>query len=59
MTLMNRSLNEHVSTIFLMPHQKYIHISSSLIKEVAELGGDITSYVPDYVSLLLKDKYQK
>ena len=59
MALMNRSLNSSISTVFLMPHQRYIHISSSLIKEVAELGGDITSYVPDYVSSLLKDKYQK
>ena len=57
MTLMNRSLDEHVSTIFLMPHQKYIHISSSLVKEVAELGGNVNLYVPEHVNSALKKKY--
>ena len=58
MTLMNRSLDEHVSTIFLMPHQKYIHISSSLVKEVASLGGDVSSYVQSHIDILLKNKYK-
>ena len=57
MALMNRSLNEKVRTLFLMPHQKYIHISSSLVKEVAQLKGDISQYVPEHVNQLLKDKY--
>ena len=57
MALMNRSLNEKVSTVFLMPHQKYIHISSSLIKEVAGLRGDVSQYVPSHVVEILKDRY--
>ena len=57
MALMNRSLNEKVRTLFLMPHQKYIHISSSLVKEVAQLKGDISQYVPEHVNQLLKDRY--
>ena len=57
MALMNRSLNEDIRTVFLMPHQKYIHISSSLVKEVAELKGDISQYVPLHVNQVLKDKY--
>tara|TARA_X000001036_G_scaffold68429_1_gene59372 strand:- start:36 stop:515 length:480 start_codon:yes stop_codon:yes gene_type:complete len=57
MALMNRSLNEQVRTVFLMPHQKYIHISSSLVKEVAKLKGDISQYVPVHVNQALKDKY--
>ena len=57
MALMNRSLNEKIRTVFLMPHQKYIHISSSLVKEVAELQGDVSKYVPLHVDKLLKDKY--
>ena len=57
MELMNRSLDSNINTVFLMPHQKYIHISSSLIKEVAALGGDISSYVPKHVELLLEKKY--
>ena len=57
MALMNRNLNEKVRTLFLMPHQKYIHISSSLVKEVAQLKGDISQYVPEHVNQLLKNKY--
>jgi len=57
MALMNRSLNEEIRTVFLMPHQKYIHISSSLVKEVAQLKGNISQYVPEHVNQSLKDKY--
>ena len=57
MALMNRSLNEKISTVFLMPHAKYTHISSSLIREVASLGGDISAYVPVHVDQALKKKY--
>ena len=46
MALMNRGLNEEVSTVFLMPHSKYTHVSSSLVREVASLGGDVSAYVP-------------
>ena len=59
MALMNRNLNEKISTVFLMPHQKYTHISSSLVKEVASLGGDVSNYVPRYVMNILKLKYDK
>ena len=59
MALMNRNLNEKISTVFLMPHQKYTHISSSLVKEVASLGGDVSNYVPRYVMNILKLKYEK
>ena len=58
MALMNRKLDSNINTLFLMPHQKYIHISSSLIKEIASLGGDVSSYVPEHIEVLLKDKYK-
>ncbi len=58
MALMNRKLDSNINTLFLMPHQKYIHISSSLIKEIASLGGDVSSYVPKHIEALLKDKYK-
>ena len=45
MAMMNRSLNDTIDTLFLMPNRKYVHISSSLIKEVALLGGNISDYV--------------
>ena len=57
MALMNRNLNEDVSTVFLMPHEKYTHISSSMVREVASLGGNIKNYVPNHVDEALKRKY--
>ena len=59
MALMNRSLNEEVSTVFLMPHAKYTHISSSMVKEVVSLGGDVSGYVPSHVNSELKKKYNE
>jgi len=57
MALMNRSLNSNVTTLFMMPHQKYTHISSSLIREIASLGGGLSEYVPVAVEAALKKKY--
>ena len=58
MALMNRSLNEEISTVFLMPHEKYTHISSSMVCEVASLGGDVSEYVPTHVDQAFKEKYE-
>ena len=58
MALMNRSLNEEISTVFLMPHAKYTHISSSMVREVASLSGDISVYVPVHVDQALRKKYK-
>ena len=55
MALMNRSLKEEISTVFMMPHEKYTHISSSLVKEVASLGGDVSAYVPQHVEGALQE----
>ena len=57
MALMNRSLKEQISTVFMMPHEKYTHISSSLVKEVASYNGDIQVYVPSHVLDALKRKF--
>jgi pantetheine-phosphate adenylyltransferase len=43
---MNRVLSPTIETIFLMPAEKYTFISSSLIREIASLGGDITPFAP-------------
>ena len=56
MAMMNRSLNDTIDTLFLMPNRKYVHISSSLIKEVAALGGNISDYVSP---IILKEIYKK
>jgi len=58
MALMNRALNDDIVTLFMMPHERYTHISSSLIKEVSSLGGDISSYVPNFVSDALRGKFE-
>ncbi len=46
MALMNRNLNDSITTLFMMTHEKYTHISSSLLKEVVSLGGKIDNYAP-------------
>ena len=57
MALMNRNLNEGISTLFLMPHAKYTHVSSSMVREAASLGGNVSDYVPVHVNNALKEKY--
>ena len=59
MALMNRKLNEGISTLFLMPHAKYTHVSSSMVREVASLGGSVSEYVPSHVNQALKEKYSR
>tara|TARA_S200000501_G_C20758124_1_gene714844 strand:- start:201 stop:683 length:483 start_codon:yes stop_codon:yes gene_type:complete len=59
MALMNRSLNDQIVTLFMMPHERYTHISSSLIKEVASHGGDISKYVPSFVNKALGEAFEK
>ena len=49
MALMNRNLNSDITTLFMMPHEKYTHVSSSLLKEVIYLGGNIDNYAPKEV----------
>ena len=46
---MNRTLNPLIETVFLMPSEKYMFISSSLIREIAALNGDIQAFVPPHV----------
>jgi len=49
MALMNRRLNPRVETVFMAPKEQYNYLSSSLVKEVFSLGGDLTGLVPDPV----------
>ena len=59
MALMNRSLAPEISTIFMMPDEKYMHLNSTVVKEIAALGGDISTYVPEVVNAALKSKLSK
>ena len=56
MALMNRSLAPEISTIFMMPDEKYMHLNSTVVKEIAALDGDISAYVPESVEARLKSK---
>lgn len=56
MALMNRSLDDDLETIFLMPSQKNIYLSSHIVKEVASLGGNIDGFVPQVVRDALREK---
>jgi pantetheine-phosphate adenylyltransferase len=53
---MNRNLNKKIETIFLMPDQSYTFLSSSMVKEIAILGGDIKDFVPECVKIELKKR---
>lgn len=56
MALMNRRLKERIETVFMMPRGKYIYLSSSLVKEVARLGGEVSAFVPETVNQSLRKK---
>lgn len=53
---MNRHLTEEVETVFLTPQDKYSFISSTLVREVATLGGDVTEFVSPKVKLALMER---
>ena len=59
MALMNRNLNDEIVTLFMMPHERYTHVTSSLIREVSSLEGNISSYVPDFVNVALREIFEK
>ena len=53
---MNRHLNQELETVFLTPAEEYAYISSSLVKEVASLGGDVSHFVHTNVRAALSDR---
>jgi len=59
LALMNRKLNERIETIFMMPKDTYTFLSSRIVKEIARLGGDVSSFVPANVQKALKAKLSK
>ncbi len=59
MALTNRKIANDIQTIFLMPHESYVYISSRLVKQLAVLGGDISSFVPKFVLEATREKYKK
>jgi len=59
LALMNRRLEREVETVFLMTAFRWIYISSSIIKDVARHGGDVSGLVPDHVCERLREKFMK
>lgn len=53
---MNRRLDPQVETVFLTPSEKYAYISSSLVREVASLGGDVSPFVHEKVMAAIDDR---
>jgi pantetheine-phosphate adenylyltransferase len=58
MALMNRKLFHKAESVFLMPSARYTFLSSSLVKDIARLGGDVSAFVPKIVEKKLKEKFQ-
>jgi pantetheine-phosphate adenylyltransferase len=59
LALMNRKLDEHIETIFMMPKDTYTFLSSRIVKEIARLGGDVSSFVPAHVQTALLKKLKQ
>ncbi len=57
MALMNRKQDPKITTVFLMPHEKYTYLNSSIIREVARLDGSVRDLVPVAVQKKLKEKF--
>ena len=53
---MNRHLNEKIETMFLTPAEQYSYISSSLVREIAVLGGDVSPFVHEQVAAALNNR---
>jgi pantetheine-phosphate adenylyltransferase len=55
---MNRRLHAEIETLFLTPDEKYSFISSSLVKEIARLGGDVSKFVSPVVEAALQQRFE-
>ncbi len=59
MALMNKKLASDINTVFLMPHEKYTYLNSSIIRNLASLHSDISEFVPPIVVKALKNKFSQ
>jgi pantetheine-phosphate adenylyltransferase len=56
---MNRRLDNTIETVFLMPNEEYSFITSTIVKEAASYGGDVSSLVPKIVVEKLRKKFKR
>jgi len=59
MALMNKHLYADVETLFMMPSQEYLYVSSSRLKELARFGRDVEEFVPPIVAKKLRERFAK
>ena len=59
MAMMNYHLNSNIASLFMMPDEKYIHLNSTVVKDVVRLGGNIDEFVPKRVKDILLSKYSR
>jgi len=58
MALTNRKLASRVETVFFVPSEKYFYLSSSLVREIARMGGSLSCFVPEPVEQALRRKFR-
>jgi len=58
MALMNRKISSNITTVFLMPHEKYTYLNSTIVKELKSFGGDVSHFVPKTILDALDDRYK-
>lgn len=58
LALMNRKLSPDLDTMFVMPSEKYVYLNSSLVREIAALGGDVADLVPPAVARRLRERFK-
>ena len=58
MALTNRKIAENIETVFLMPSEKYSYISSTLVREIAKYGGDVSDFVPQGAVKIITEKFR-
>jgi len=59
MALMNRKLNPELTTIFLMPHEKYTYLNSTIVRNLSQFNSDISDFVPPAVIKKLEERNRK
>lgn len=58
MALVNKKLEDEIETLFMVAEGEYAYLSSSIVKEVAKFGGNVSCFVPENVKQALEEKYK-
>jgi pantetheine-phosphate adenylyltransferase len=58
LALTNRKLNSTLETVFLMPSERYTYLNSTIVREIARLGGDVSDFVPPIVKKAFDKKFK-